>query len=223
MSGWMPHALPQGRYVVVAPHPDDEILAAGGLLRWAAWRRRAAIVVGVTDGEASHAGSTVITPDELRRRRASERLAALACLGASSVPVIRLGIPDQGCAGRIDDIAAALRRVLRPGDVVVAPPSCDRHPDHVAVSDATMLAGRDVVAEVWQAPTWALVHGTAEAADCRLTLGQRAWTAKQAAMMAHRSQLHPLGPHPEDGPVVHPHELAAMLRPVEQFRAVPTG
>ncbi len=46
------------------------------------------------------------------------------------------------------------------------------------------------------------------------------WAAKRHAMAAYRSQLQPLGPDPYDGPVVHPDELATMLRPREQFLAV---
>src|SRR5688500_11707922 len=38
----------------------------------------------------------------------------------------------------------------------------DRHPDHVAVSGATRCAAARVVSTLWTAPTWALVHGTAE-------------------------------------------------------------
>ena len=47
------------------------------------------------------------------------------------------------------------------------------------------------------------------------------WLAKQHAVAAYRSQLEALGPDPEDGPVVHPHELDVMLTPHEQFLGTP--
>jgi len=42
------------RVVVVSPHPDDEVLACGGLLALHARRGGEVMVVAVTDGEASH-------------------------------------------------------------------------------------------------------------------------------------------------------------------------
>ena len=68
MTGWRGAALDGERVVVVAPHPDDEVLAAGGLMRWMACRGREVLVVGVTDGEASHARSARVTPAGSNRR-----------------------------------------------------------------------------------------------------------------------------------------------------------
>ena len=217
MTRWSGPPLVGGRLVVVAPHPDDEILCAGGLMRWTAGSGRDVVVVAVTDGEGSHARSTAVAPDELRSRRAAERSAALARMGVPTATVVRLGVPDRGCAELVDRIAAGVAAVVRPDDLVVGPSSGDRHPDHVAVAEAVAIAASPLVEDWWEAPTWALVHGTAAAPASTLALDGSAWEAKQHAMAAYRSQLAPLGPGPDDGPVVHPHELALMLRPTEQF------
>lgn len=214
---WSGAPLRGQRLVVVAPHPDDEVLCAGGLMRWTAQRGRSVCIIAVTDGEASHARSSRIAPDGLRRRRAGERAEALARLGVPQAAVVRLGMPDQGCRDRHDDMVEALTRHLRPGDVVVGPSRGDRHPDHVAVAEAVARAAPGVVGRWWEAPTWALVHGTAGQAGRTLALAGPAWEAKCHAMAAYRSQLEPLGPDAADGPVVHPHELAMMLRPTETF------
>ena len=52
MASWPaldPATCRPGRPLIVAPHPDDEILGAGGLLALAGGE-----IVAVTDGEASH-------------------------------------------------------------------------------------------------------------------------------------------------------------------------
>ncbi|WP_234009984.1 PIG-L family deacetylase, partial [Streptomyces sp. SA3_actF] len=46
--------LPQGPVVVVAAHPDDEVLGAGGALALLAAAGNPLTVVTVTDGEGSH-------------------------------------------------------------------------------------------------------------------------------------------------------------------------
>jgi LmbE family N-acetylglucosaminyl deacetylase len=221
VTDWSGPPLVGGRLVVVAPHPDDEILCAGGLMRWTARSGRDVVVVAVTDGEGSHAQSKVVDPDELRSLRAAERTVALARMGVPATTVVRLGIPDRGCADDVAAIASALEAVLHDDDLVVGPSSGDRHPDHVAVAAAVAIAAPAIVDDWFEAPTWALVHGTAAAPVSTLALDGMAWAAKQHAIAAYRSQLAPLGPEPDDGPVVHPHELALMLRPIEQFAAGP--
>jgi LmbE family N-acetylglucosaminyl deacetylase len=216
---WTGPVLLDGRLVVVAPHPDDEVLLAGGLMRWSARQGREVVVVAVTDGEASHARSHRVSPAALRARRALERVEALARLGVPEITLHRLGEPDQGCADRVADIATALHAIVEASDVVVVPSRHDRHPDHVAVSLAARCAADGSAATWCEAPTWALVHGTADPPTTTLELDTVSWAAKQHAVAAYRSQLEALGPDPEDGPVVHPHELAVLVTRREQFHA----
>ncbi|MBA3289701.1 MAG: PIG-L family deacetylase [Acidimicrobiia bacterium] len=214
---WIGPALDGNRFVVVAPHPDDEVLMAGGAMRWAQNLGRAVLILAVSDGEASHRRSARVDPEQLRTRRATERAEALCRLGLTDVEVQCLRVPDGDCASSVEDIATVLRGQLRPSDAVVGPAAEDRHPDHVAVARAMRMAsgGR----RWWEAPTWALVHGTDPPPTCQLDLGRETWRAKIHAMAAFESQLVALGPDECDGPVVHAHELRAMLRPVETFAA----
>jgi hypothetical protein len=72
---WTVSTPPTNRCVVVAPHPDDEVLGAGGATSLLAASGIDIVLVAVTDGENSH-------PDrqaELRHRRPLES-AASACL-----------------------------------------------------------------------------------------------------------------------------------------------
>jgi LmbE family N-acetylglucosaminyl deacetylase len=140
--------------VVVAPHPDDEVLGVGGLLaRLAVTGRPAAgLVLAVTDGDASHPHATSLSPADLRRLRPAESTRALRCLGVS-VPVRRLRQPDN----HIDTAAlcAALARLLRPGQPCLATWRGDRHPDHEAVGRAAAAACAATGAMLWEYPVWA--------------------------------------------------------------------
>ncbi|HJZ09666.1 MAG TPA: PIG-L family deacetylase, partial [Trebonia sp.] len=66
--------------VVVAAHPDDEVLGAGGLISVLAAAGARLRLVAVTDGEASHRGRA--DQGDLVTRRCNERAAALRELGA---------------------------------------------------------------------------------------------------------------------------------------------
>jgi LmbE family N-acetylglucosaminyl deacetylase len=126
--------------VIVAAHPDDEVLGAGGLISLLASAGIRLRLIAVTDGEASHPGPG--DPAALARRRAQERTEALLALGAADAEVLRLGLPDSGLTGREHDIASSLRNLLTGFDVCLAPWEDDVHADHEAVGRAARQAGR---------------------------------------------------------------------------------
>ncbi|MFD0168038.1 PIG-L deacetylase family protein [Streptomyces decoyicus] len=115
-AGW--DALPEfalptmGRAVVVAAHPDDEVLGFGRSISLLAAAGTDLTVVSVTDGERSHPNSRVETPESLARIRAMETRAALAELGAADAEVIRLHAPDTEVARHEDRVASALAEVM---------------------------------------------------------------------------------------------------------------
>ena len=66
--------------LVVAAHPDDETLGAGGLLRRAARSGARIVVVIATDGEASHPHSPTHDRATLAQRRRDEVRGSVALL-----------------------------------------------------------------------------------------------------------------------------------------------
>lgn len=213
-------APPAARLVVVAPHPDDEILACGGLLQLLV--SPAPLLVAVTDGDASHPGSGAWPPARLRRERPRETLAALDCLGIPPPQIARLGIPDGGIAAREDALARRLAALFRPGDVVVTTWRYDGHPDHEATARACLAAADGCGARVWEAPVWgwhwsAPGDGAMPIAHARrLSLPAPVLARKRRAMGCFQSQLQP-DPTRDAPPVVSPRALERVLMPFELY------
>lgn len=170
----------QARLVVVAPHPDDETLGAGLLIRAAVRAGVAVAVVALTDGQASHPGSKRWPPPALGRLRRGEMARALARLGAGRAPVRFMGWADGRLAG--EGSALRLRRVLgelRAGAVAVASPA-DHHADHKA---AFALVRAAAAVPVLSYAVWSRLAVPGERARAAGV------SAKRWAMAAHRSQL----------------------------------
>ena len=216
-SRWTPAAPPcDGDVIVAAPHPDDEVLGAGIIMRWLLHRGSAVTVIACTDGEASHARSDAIRPDELRRRRRDERSTAFGALGIDP-PVATLSLPDGRLASHVPRLTEEFSRRCGKGTTLLVPWAHDGHPDHRAVAAAGALAARRTGATIWQIPIWGKVrrdrpyHGQVH----RLELCPADRAAKDGAVAAFVTQTSPVGPGPHDGPVVRPDELARILDGLE--------
>lgn len=142
------------RLMVVAPHPDDEVLACGGLLAAHTGRGGRAAVVAVTDGEASHRGSETWSALELAAARRAESDRGLSALCVPSASVTRLMMPDGAVSCYAGPLREALGLLLTPDDVVVSTWRLDGHPDHEAVGAAAEEVCADVGAVCLQAPVW---------------------------------------------------------------------
>ncbi|MET9361160.1 PIG-L deacetylase family protein [Streptomyces sp. NPDC006632] len=219
-----PAALPEhGRVVVVAAHPDDEVLGAGGTLALLARAGLRLTVVSVTDGEGSHPGSTRVTPAQLAVVRAAELRRALTALGAHDAEVVRLGVADTRLALHEHDVTAALEPLVEGAALCLAPWSGDVHSDHEAAGRAASQASRSASVVCWTYPVW--TWHWARPADPRVPwdtaaavrLPAEVAELKRRAVAEFVSQTGPLGPDPADAAVLPPDELAHHLRDFEVF------
>lgn len=210
------------RAVVVAPHPDDEVLSVGGLLVLLGRLQRTPLLIAVTDGTASHQGSTEWPPERLASERPQESESAWHALGFSCMHAMRLGLPDGGLRALQHRLADRLITVLRPGDVVFTTWRLDGHPDHEATGDACAIAAREVGAQLVEVPVWA--WHWAQPGDVRLpwsraqrlTLDADARQRKQDAVQAFHSQLH--GDHSTGaGPILRATTVERAARPFELY------
>ena len=185
------------RLVVVAPHPDDEVLAAGGLIRQAVSERRRVRVIGVTDGGASHPGSALWPPDRLVRQRRRERLQALEILGLDEGSIQELGLPDGGITAASQQLVERLSGLLEADDVVISPWRYDGHPDHEATAEAVRQAAAARAARQLQAPIWGWHWADPQSEELPaagallVMLDEHAQAAKSRAIGCFQSQLDP--------------------------------
>ncbi|HEY2042534.1 MAG TPA: PIG-L deacetylase family protein [Jatrophihabitans sp.] len=205
------------RLVVVAPHPDDETIGPGGLIHDAVRAGRDVLVVGVTDGRASHPGSQSWPVLGLIEQRRFERSDALHCLGVATADVRELGIADGGVRAAIDDVFGQLRVLLEPEDVVVSPWRYDGHPDHEATAVASERAAAAVGARHLQVPIWGWHWADPDSSELPIAnvliypLDDDAHAAKTCAVDCFTSQLTP-DASTHAGPILPDWALRRMLR-----------
>jgi LmbE family N-acetylglucosaminyl deacetylase/SAM-dependent methyltransferase len=216
-----------GHLVVVAAHPDDETLGAGGLIAEMSRRRIPVTVIAVTDGALSNPGSST-TAKELAAIRSCEFHLAVAEL-APSANVVEFEFPDGLGDQHRGDIAAALAQAVPRSAVIVAPWRGDGHRDHRIVGEACaeLAVSRNV--SLFEYPVWMWHWGSPDDngipwRDGRsLRLQRSAHTAKQLALERYGSQVVGLGSRPEDAPVLSPQFVSHFQRDCEVFFVTSPG
>lgn len=148
---------PNSRAVIIAPHPDDEVLGCGGLMHQLAQLGRPLKLISVTDGSASHPGSSTWPAERLSVIRPQESAEALRRLDLPmhSLQWIRGGFADTSVAQQEDQLTAFIERYLEPTDVVFTTWANDGHSDHEAVGRASARAAHAVGARLHEVPIWA--------------------------------------------------------------------
>lgn len=197
---------PGASLMVLAPHPDDESLAAGGLIQRALACRVPVNVVFVSDGENNPWPQRCLE----RRlwigarqraawgaRRRGEADAAVRVLGGDRIRVQRLGWPDGGVTwklltdtGRVLDAVRELVARERPS-VLVLPDLVDRHPDHSALHVLVELAFQGMPHGTRPECLGYLLHGRSRPGVPRravFALDDQELQMKRRAIAAHASQ-----------------------------------
>ncbi|MBB2900524.1 LmbE family N-acetylglucosaminyl deacetylase/SAM-dependent methyltransferase [Kineococcus radiotolerans] len=207
--------------LVVAAHPDDETLGAGGLLATAAARGLPVDVLVLTDGEASHPDSPTTTPERLAAVRAAEVTRAVADL-VPGAALHRRGLPDGTLTDAADDVRRAVADLVRPGTLVVSPWSGDAHPDHDTAGRVSADVARAAGVRCLQYPVWAWHwshpgdHRVPWVSGVRLVLDGAVRGRKRNALDRHVSQTRPLSPQPGDE-VLLPAAVTAHFERDEEF------
>lgn len=179
--------------LVIAPHPDDEVLGCGGTIRRYVQSGAQVTVAIVTRG-------TPLFPDSQVQRVRAEAAAAAQRLGVQTLrfldlPVTMLHLMPEH---ELNGVFFNLVRETQP-DTLFVPFAGDRHEDHRQIFDAAMVASRpdgrryriskiccyETVSEThWSAPGIEPVFHPTWYVDIRATLAD-----KLDAMRCYASQL----------------------------------
>ena len=207
--------LPTGiqRLLMVAPHPDDEILGVGITAARAAAAGVEVVIVGVTDGDASHPDSPTLTGERLGALRVEESRRACAILGLPEP--VRVGVPDGGVHAHEERLAETIAGLVADGRetsartpgtdcLVLSTWRGDGHPDHEASGRAAARACAQTGARLAEYPVW--TWHWASPGDSRVPWDRRRrvqlddseLAAKRAAVGEFVTQIHPLSELPGD-------------------------
>ena len=137
----------RGNLVVISPHPDDDVLGAGGVMIGAAEEGRGVFSVTVTDGRGSPQKGPNISEEEMVERRQEESMAALKIVGAAGGFYFRRKSFDlQGEGGKeVEKDLKDLFEWLTPGEVYLPAPY-ERHKTHQKVTRLTLAVLRSSTA-----------------------------------------------------------------------------
>lgn len=224
--------LPSSRVLVLAPHPDDETLAAGGLIASLRANGVSVRVVAVTDGENAYPHEDGASSSMQRQIREVEQTEALQQLGVDRSEIIRLRLPDSDVAAHeaklialllplVANTSAASDNSAPPAAThLIAPWHGDFHPDHEACGRAAAQVARLTGATLTSYFFWTWHRGTGHTLETldrqqlrAFPLSEQALKAKLDALHCHRSQLE----HPSGEPILPERLLAPAYRPFEIF------
>ncbi|MBS0557298.1 MAG: PIG-L family deacetylase [Proteobacteria bacterium] len=194
---------PSDRILIVAPHPDDESIATGGLIQSALAAGAAVRVIVLTDGDANVWPQRWIEKrwriDAIARarwgaRRREEARQAMRVLGLHEDAARFLGLPDMGLTDLLmrggTQVCASLRSAIAgfAPTCIVLPALGDRHPDHSAANILVRLALDGGAGHSARLLAYA-VHGDGVGANVVCELSPASQDRKRDAILAHATQM----------------------------------
>ncbi|HEU4418468.1 MAG TPA: PIG-L family deacetylase [Planctomycetota bacterium] len=134
----------QGPVLVLAAHPDDEVIGAGGMLAWHARAGHAVTVVHATDGAKGDPGQR---EHDIRAVRRREGIAALARLGIGEPR--HWDLPDGELPQHLNTLTSRIADVMREIQprTLYSFHAGEAHCDHRAIAAATAAAAQALPAD----------------------------------------------------------------------------
>jgi LmbE family N-acetylglucosaminyl deacetylase len=209
LTDWEPPLVPT---LVLAPHPDDETLGAGGLIAKLCRAGVQVTIVAITDGENAYAH----TPN-LGDIRVPEQTEALHRLGVPERMIHRLHLPDRDVSDYEDQLVDLLLPLASADTHLVAPWQRDFHPDHESTGRAAARVAQSKGLAITYYLFWTWHRGEPSMLDglgvTKLALSDSELKSKLHALQAHVSQFD----HEDGQPILSPELLAPAQRAFEVY------
>ena len=198
--------------LVLAPHPDDETLGAGGLIARLRNRGIPVTVVAITDGENAYTETEGVSAI-----RVLEQTEALGRLGVPEAMIHRFHLPDREVSAHEDQLVNLLLPFVSTGTHIVAPWPRDFHPDHEAAGRAAARVAQTMGLALTCYLFWTWHRGTLDLLDglsiVKLVLNGAELDKKLYALQAHVSQFE----HPDGQPILSTDLIAPARRTFEVY------
>jgi LmbE family N-acetylglucosaminyl deacetylase len=213
--------------VILSPHPDDETLGTGGLIKQACAKGQQVEIIVLTDGAGSHTQSIDYPTSRLIQLRHQEVADAAMALGLRADRIHHLDLPDAHMPSKGPVFEKTVRFVTSlvqsiKAETLFVTWHHDPHCDHKAAAEVAQAAKQRLPAlKVWAYPIWGWHLNRSEdltgaPEGFRLDITHEA-DAKRAAIAAHRSQMTDLIQDDPDGFRFNADSLAPFLTSFEVF------
>lgn len=160
-----------GNILVVAPHPDDDVIGCGGSIAKHTKNGHEVTVVYMTSGDA---GSATTPKHELVQIREREATAAAVSLGVKPENLIFLRNPDGYLECGRDNIVALIELIrARMPELIYTPHEEDGHKDHRVSHELTVEAVERAAGPWFQ-------EARGEPWSTKTVLGYEVWTPMRA-------------------------------------------
>jgi len=170
------------KVLVLAPHPDDDVMGCGGIIKALSDGGAKIKVIYFSDG--SRGTKSGKADESLIEEREKEAREAGRILGVGEEKFLRLA--DGKIAPSLD-LATRVRRELEfdSPDLILAPSMEDLHPDHHAVAEILVMSLKnyDRGVHIWLYEVWGASRFN------RLFIIDDYLSAKQEAFKCHKSQM----------------------------------
>ncbi len=202
-----PQINPHGKVLIVAPHPDDEVIGCGGLIARLVAEGRTPHIIVMTGGEGSHRGCCSIAADEIKTARRELTDKALRLLSVDREFIHYLDFPDGGIPSGMENgewRMENLRKLeellaeINP-DTIFVPHWCEGWPDHVNTRNLILNSQFSIInsPQVWEYCVWMWYYNVWRGLEWKnaykLKMTPREHQLKLEAMDAYIKPLAPCG------------------------------
>ncbi len=194
--------VPEGRIVIVAPHPDDEVIGCGGLIARLISHGNPPHIIIMTGGEGSHNGCCNTSKDDIVNARRHLTRSALDILGMPDNYIHELNFQDGNINGNDTEVESLKLLItdINPQSVFV-PHWGEGWPDHIntaklirkIINSSSLLTKP----QVWEYCVWMWYYNVWRGLDWKncykVAMDKEELNLKRKAMDAYISPLAPCG------------------------------